>query len=177
MMLGEGRKREHCLRRYLRLATRCCGTPEYAAYVGAKIRCQNPKNPQWPNYGGRGIEFRFPSFAVFRGHLGRRPRRRVLGRINGDGHEATLKVRARKAAYAAARYVPTPLTITVRVNSCHPERRHYAFGLCVACYRVSPEGRAVQRRYFAERKKGPHKQCVRQHTYLRSSRGYCILPV
>jgi hypothetical protein len=34
------------------------------------------------------------------------------------------------------------------INSCgHLDRPHYAFGLCVVCYRISPEGRAVRRRY------------------------------
>jgi hypothetical protein len=63
-------------------------------------------------------------------------------------YEATPKVRARRAAYQAARYVPTPRKTAARINSCgHPDRPHYAFGLCVACYRISPEGRAVRRRY------------------------------
>ena len=169
-----------------------CGTTEYIAYVGAKTRCQNPKNPQWPHYGGRGIEFRLPSFAAFLEHLGRRPAGKILGRIRNDGHfeignvcwttrrkssknrkayrkaqattcghskhhakglcrscyETTPKVRARKAAYATGRYVPTPRKIAVRINSCgHLDQPHYAFGLCVACYRISPEGRAVRRRY------------------------------
>jgi hypothetical protein len=63
-------------------------------------------------------------------------------------YEKTPKVRARKAAYVAARRVPTPRKIAVRTNSCgHLDRPHYAFGLCVACYRISPQGRAVRRRY------------------------------
>ena len=170
----------------------CYRTPEYRAYASAKTHCANPKNPQWRYYGGRGIEFRLPSFAVFLEHVGRRPAGKILGRIRNDGHfeignvrwttrrksaknrrvyrnarattcghpehhakglcrscyEATPKVRARKAAYAAARYVPTPRKITVRINSCgHLDRPHYAFGLCVVCYRISPERRAVRRRY------------------------------
>ncbi len=32
-----------------------------ATAVGAKGRCTNPKNVVYENYGGRGIEFRFPS--------------------------------------------------------------------------------------------------------------------
>lgn len=168
-----------------------CGTPEYGAYSTAKTLCANPKNPRWPQYGGRGIEFRFPSFVSFLEHLGRRPAGKVLRRIDNEGHfeignvrwmrrestenrrvhrkaratacghpkhhakglcrscyEATLKVRARRAAYHAARYVPTPRKIAARVNSCgHLDRPHYAFGLCVACYRISPEGRAVRKRY------------------------------
>ena len=68
-------------------------------------------------------------------------------------YEATPKIRARKAAYAAARYVSNPRRITVRINSCgHPDRPHYAFGLCVACYRRSPEGRTVKRRYETSQK-------------------------
>jgi hypothetical protein len=64
-------------------------------------------------------------------------------------YEATPKIRARRAAYDAAHYVPTPRRITVRINSCHPDLPHYAFGLCAACYRFSPQGRAVKRRYAA----------------------------
>jgi hypothetical protein len=61
-------------------------------------------------------------------------------------YETTPIIRARKAAWKAAHYVPTPHKIAV--NSCgHLDRPHYAFGLCVVCYRSSPEGRAVQRRY------------------------------
>ena len=166
-----------------------CGTSEYAAYANAK-QCRNPRNPQWRYYGGRGIEFRFPSFAVFLEHLGRRPAGKILGRIRNDGHfeignvcwttrrksaknryrkarattcghskhharglcrpcyEATSEVRARKAAYFATRYVPAPRKIAVRINSCgHLDRPHYAFGLCVACYRISPARGAVRRRY------------------------------
>jgi hypothetical protein len=70
----------------------CARTPEYRAYVNAKSRCRNPKNPQWRHYGGRGIEFRLPSFAVFLEHLGRRPAGKVLGRIN-DGDFETGNVR------------------------------------------------------------------------------------
>ena len=174
-----------------RWAHGCYRTPEYRAYFTVRSYCVNPKNPQWQHYGGRGIEFRFSSFAIFWEHLGRRPAGKVLGRIN-DGHfeignvawitrrksaknrrsyrkarattcghskhhakglcrscyQHTPKVRARRAAYDAAHYVPTPRKIKVRINSCgHPDQPHYAFGLCVACYRRSPHGRAVQERY------------------------------
>jgi hypothetical protein len=154
----------------------------------------NPKNPQWKSYGGRGIEFRLPPFAMFLEHLGR-AKGRVLDRINRERHfeignvhwttrrkraknrrsyrkaratncghpkhhakglcrscyESTPKIRARKAAWKAGHYVPTPLKIAV--NSCgHLDRPHYAFGLCVVCYRISPEGRAVRRRYESSTK-------------------------
>ncbi len=39
--------------------------PEYAAYMRAKSRCQNPTEAAWNQYGGRGIEFRFTCIEVF----------------------------------------------------------------------------------------------------------------
>jgi hypothetical protein len=64
----------------------CYRTPEYRVYINTKSRCVNPKDPQWQSYGGRGVEFRFPSFAVFLEHLGRRPTGKVLGRLKNEGH-------------------------------------------------------------------------------------------
>lgn len=61
-------------------------TAEYRSYVNAKTLCRNPKRPQWRYYGGRGIEFRLPPFAVFLEHLGRRPAGKILDRIYRDGH-------------------------------------------------------------------------------------------
>jgi hypothetical protein len=55
------------------------GTPEYSAYTTAKTLCANPKNPRWLLYGGRGIEFRLPSFAEFLQHLGRASSREDIG--------------------------------------------------------------------------------------------------
>lgn len=62
-----------------------CGTKEYSAYRTAKTVCANSKNAQWPRYGGRGVEFRLPPFAMFLEHLGR-AKGRVLDRIDRDGH-------------------------------------------------------------------------------------------
>jgi hypothetical protein len=136
-----------------------CGTPEYSAYTAAKTLCANPKNPRWGQYGERGIEFRFSSFPSFLEHLGCRPTGKVLDRIDRDGHFApgnvywrrkrpkkrrTPKAKARKAARIAVEKTPR----VKPVNVCgHPDRPHYAFGLCDACYRISPERRAVRRRY------------------------------
>jgi hypothetical protein len=116
-----------------------CGTPEYAAYAAAKTLCANPKNPRWAQYGGRGIEFRFPSFVSFLEHLGRRPAGKVLRRIENEGHyeignvrwtrpkkRRTPKAKTRRAARAVVKRTP---------NVCgHPERRHYAKGKCWPCY-------------------------------------------
>lgn len=56
--------------------------------TAAKQRCVNPNDPNWPHYGGRGIEFRFPSvteagFWVIR-NLGLH-RELELDRINNQG--------------------------------------------------------------------------------------------
>ena len=32
---------------------------QYRAFKCARARCTNPKNPAYPDYGGRGIEFLF----------------------------------------------------------------------------------------------------------------------
>src|ERR1019366_4188882 len=49
-------------------------TPELAAYCGAIVRCTKPKALRWKHYGGRGIEFRFKSFAEFFAELGPKPK-------------------------------------------------------------------------------------------------------
>src|ERR1700686_1474339 len=116
----------------------CCRTPEYRAYVNAKSRCMNPKNPQWKSYGGRGIEFRLPSFAVFLEHLGRRPAGKILGRIRNDGNFEIGNVRwttRRQSAKSRGDYRKA------RATTCgHP--KHHAKGLCRACYEVTPAIRA-----------------------------------
>jgi hypothetical protein len=48
-------------------------TPLYRRYMSAKGRCQNPNNPKYPDYGGRGIEFLFDSFLEFKNALGDPP--------------------------------------------------------------------------------------------------------
>lgn len=47
--------------------------PEYTAYINAKHRCTNPKDPKWKDYGGRGIKFLFTSFEQWFAELGPRP--------------------------------------------------------------------------------------------------------
>jgi hypothetical protein len=60
--------------------------PLYAVYHAAKDRCENPNNPRYHCYGGRGIRFRFTSFPEFLAALGPRPDGLTLQRINNDGH-------------------------------------------------------------------------------------------
>lgn len=48
-------------------------TPEYAAYIAAKGRCNDPKNRDFNDYGGRGIGFHFAAFEEFILCVGPRP--------------------------------------------------------------------------------------------------------
>jgi hypothetical protein len=70
------------------------GTVEYDAYQHAKGRCQNPRNPSYPNYGGRGIRFLFKSFEDWLSELGPRPSAdHSIDRIDNDGHYEPGNVR------------------------------------------------------------------------------------
>jgi len=79
------------------------GSPELAAFYGAKKRCNNINSDDYHNYGGRGIEFRLESFEQFLKEVGRKPSKfHSLHRIDNDGHYevgniewATKKVQAR----------------------------------------------------------------------------------
>jgi len=70
------------------------GTSEYQAYQDAQQRCTNPKVSHWAYYGGRGIEFRFTSFAEFFQEIGSKPSLEyVLDRENSVGHYEKGNVR------------------------------------------------------------------------------------
>ena len=61
---------------------------EWRIWWGIKDRCNNPKNPAFENYGGRGIrvcERWSESFASFFTDMGHRPRGLSIDRINNDG--------------------------------------------------------------------------------------------
>lgn len=75
-------------------ARRSGHTPEYDIYNTAKGRCIYRRNKSFKNYGGRGIQFRFKSFAQFLKAVGKRPsRKHVLDRIDNDGHYEPGNVR------------------------------------------------------------------------------------
>lgn len=62
-------------------------TPEYCAFKNARKRCNNKNGPDYPDYGGRGIEFRFSSYQEFLAEVSRRPsKRHSLDRIDVNGH-------------------------------------------------------------------------------------------
>jgi hypothetical protein len=65
-------------------------TPEHIAWRSLLQRCENPKNPQYRNYGGRGITVCAAwraSFEAFFADMGERPSaNHSIDRINNDGH-------------------------------------------------------------------------------------------
>jgi hypothetical protein len=69
-------------------------TAEYRAFESAKRRCNNPKCPDYPEYGGRGIEVRFESYTHFLQTVGRKPSSdHSLDRKDVNGHYEPGNVR------------------------------------------------------------------------------------
>lgn len=63
------------------------GTPEYIHWLRIKSRCGNPKNKDYPNYGGRGITIckRWATdFEAFKNDMGGRPPGMTIGRIDNN---------------------------------------------------------------------------------------------
>ena len=63
------------------------GTPIYRIWIGMKVRCMSTQNKAYPAYGGRGIKIckRWLKFANFFADMGKRPKGKVLDRMNNDG--------------------------------------------------------------------------------------------
>lgn len=62
---------------------------EYQAWVGLRNRCLNPKNQNFPSYGGRGISVcpRWEQYSSFLADMGRRPsKRHSINRKDNDGN-------------------------------------------------------------------------------------------
>ena len=61
-------------------------TRTYKSWNSARQRCQNPNNPSYQRYGGRGITFceRWNDFNAFLSDMGERPKGKTLDRINND---------------------------------------------------------------------------------------------
>jgi hypothetical protein len=67
---------------------------EFVSYKGARNRCENKRSHNFMYYGGRGILFRFVSFAQFIEHLGPKPTpEHSLDRVNNGGHYEPGNVR------------------------------------------------------------------------------------
>jgi hypothetical protein len=62
--------------------------PTYTVWRNMNARCNNPKNPKYSRYGGRGIKVveRWRSYATFIADMGPRPEGLCLERIDNDGN-------------------------------------------------------------------------------------------
>lgn len=64
-------------------------SPEYKTWKSLRGRCNNPNNPKYSRYGGRGIKVdeRWNDYANFLKDMGRRPsNKHTIDRINNDGN-------------------------------------------------------------------------------------------
>lgn len=63
-------------------------TKTYSSWLNIKQRCNNPKNPKYPDYGGRGISYcdRWESFENFLADMGERPTGTTIDRIDNGGN-------------------------------------------------------------------------------------------
>lgn len=63
------------------------GTHIHKVWIAMRDRCNNPNNPSFHNYGGRGIKVckRWDSFANFLADMGDRPAQFEIDRENNDG--------------------------------------------------------------------------------------------
>jgi len=71
-------------------------TREYKSWKAAKQRCTNPKDTNYPLYGGRGIQMCeewMDSFPDFYAHIGPRPQGHSLDRIDVNGNYEPGNVR------------------------------------------------------------------------------------
>lgn len=80
---------ESTIRRFTTHGLHLGGThPLHTTWNSMKARCENPQNPAYPNYGGRGI-YVDPvwrdDFARFIADMGPRAKGMTLDRINNDG--------------------------------------------------------------------------------------------
>lgn len=84
--------------------------------MAAKMRCTNPKDPAFPNYGGRGIEFRFASVGeavqyIVENFGAPTSPLQMLDRIDNNGHYERGNIRYVKPVLSVAnrRVSVTPL--------------------------------------------------------------------
>ena len=69
------------------------GTPIETSYNSAEQRCNNPKNKDYKNYGGRGIKWMFEGILGLYNELGQRPSELTLDRIDNNGNYEAGNVR------------------------------------------------------------------------------------
>ena len=136
-------------------------TPEYRAWSGMKGRCADPNNKDYARWGGKGVRAHpgwMMSFEAFYAHIGPRPNRATLDRIDTTGDyvpgnvrwaSATVQAENRRNSWfvdicektyesveAAARAHGVTATTVVRwCDGCHDARRGKTRPPKVGCYR------------------------------------------
>jgi len=126
---------------------------EYYSYIRAKSRCQNPANKDYANYGGRGIEFRFASYAAFFAEMGRKPtRKHSLDRIDSNGHYEAGNVRwatdtqqaqnKRNNLYLTANGITKQITVWSQDSNLNRTTilMRLSYGWCESCAVTQPTG-------------------------------------
>ena len=119
-------------------ATRHGGTktPEWTSYHSAKKRCKPEQAKRYPDYAGRGIEFRFASFNEFLDHIGPRPEPKFdysLDRINNDGHYEIGNVKwSTKAEQARNRRCDNCASLKQRIKELETQVSHLLAGALVS---------------------------------------------
>lgn len=64
-----------------------CNRPEYSSFKGARARCTNTKDQDYPDYGGRGIKFLYSSFEEFIADVGTKPTdQHSIDRVDTNGN-------------------------------------------------------------------------------------------
>lgn len=115
-------------------------TPEYRAWMAAKVRCFNPNSQNFYLYGGRGISM-CPewdaSFMAFYEHIGPRPSgEHSLDRIDTNGHYEPGNVRWATRSEQQKNKRPR----TMCQNGLHeltPDNQvHYDGRRCKACFKA-----------------------------------------
>ena len=97
------------------------GTPEYSAWLAMRLRCGDPRDNQFKNYGARGIRVCAEwqrSFEAFIAAVGRRPSsQHSLERRDNDGHYEPGNVR-----WATASEQARNRRLTLRVEYAGQQR-------------------------------------------------------
>jgi len=97
-------------------------TPTYWAWLSMKSRCNNPQNPRWKNYGGRGIKVckRWTVFAHFLADMGPRP----------DGNRGARSLYSLDRINNSGGYTPSNCRwATVDQQKVNKRERDYSFNL------------------------------------------------
>ena len=115
---------------------------EYQSYYQARNRATNKVDPNYPCYGGKGIEFHFDTFAAWWDELGKRPTpSHSVDRIDNEGHYEKGNVRwASKKEQAVNRHNVHAVMLT------YPNGDNVLYESTMAASRQSPLSVEVIRR-------------------------------